>query len=412
MFRRCALPYDATPLSPEFSVPIADAPSASASPSAPSQSSASESAGDVWSDWSAWRRVVVVLLTVVAGLMVVAGLQATHTVSLPLVFGFFATLLLLPVQHFVNHRLPGDRFRWVGTMAAMAVFLITLAAMAGTLILIFYTLRAGNIEGYQRSITSGLGQVQTWIQSNLGLDIQSGQASTWERYGDRITGWVRTGMYTGLGLTVFLVLVFFFTMLMLLEAHLWNDKVRDVFTSPRARKVVDAVDASARKVRQYLWVRTKVSMISGLAHVAFLWAMGVDFWWVWGIVAFAFNYVPNIGSILSAIPPILVAWADPNGGLWWAAAVAGGLFVMEQVIGNLVDPKLQGKALSLSPLVVLVGLLFWSWVWGVGGALLAVPITATLVVICAHIPSLVPIAEMLRSSPDDDVAPESGTAEV
>ena len=365
-----------------------------------------------WSDWSAWRRVVATLLAIVAGIMIIWLLQTTHTVSLPLAFGFFATLLLLPVQHLVNRRLPDGRFQWLGTAAAMGVFVLVLLAMAGAIALIGYTFHTGDISGYQESFASALSRVQSWAKNTFGLDIGGGDASTWQRHGDSITAWVRTGLYTTLDVIVFLVLVFFFTLLMLLEAHLWGDKVRDVFTSDRAHRILDAVDASARKVRQYLWVRTLVSLISGVTHGLFLWVMGVDFWYVWAIVAFALNYIPNIGSILSGIPPVLVAWADPEGGLWWALAVALGLATIEQIVGNFIDPKLQGRALTLSPLVVLVGLLFWSWVWGVGGALLAVPITATLIVICAHVPTLAPIAAMLRSSPDDDIAPESDSARV
>ena len=103
---------------------------------------------------------------------------------------------------------------------------------------------------------------------------------------------------------------------------------------------------------------------------------------VWALLTFALNYIPNLGSIVAVMPPSLMALVQhgPIRGL----ITLGGLAVIEQVIGNYVDPRMQGRRLQVSPVVVLVALVFWTWMWGVPVALLAVPMTVTLLAAAAH----------------------------
>ena len=109
---------------------------------------------------------------------------------------------------------------------------------------------------------------------------------------------------------------------------------------------------------------------------------------------FLLNYLPNIGSIIAGIPPTVLAFVQL--GFGWGLLAAGGLIVLEQIMGNFLDPRLQGRYLERL-LVVLLSVLLWGWIWGVPGALIAVPLTVTLILVCANTDALRPIAVLLAA---------------
>ena len=104
-------------------------------------------------------------------------------------------------------------------------------------------------------------------------------------------------------------------------------------------------------------------------------------------------------TIIAGIPPILLAFVQFGPGK--ALLVAGGLLAMEQVIGNFVDPRLQGRTLNVSSLVVLLSVILWGWIWGVPGALIAVPLTVTIILACSKVAMLRPIAVQLSGGEDN-----------
>lgn len=156
----------------------------------------------------------------------------------------------------------------------------------------------------------------------------------------------------------------------------------------------------AEKVRWFMVIRTVVGIVSGVLATTWLWLLGVDFAVFWGVLFFLLNYVPNIGSIIAGIPPTVLAFVQL--GFGWGLLAGGGLIVMEQVMGNFLDPRLQGRTLNVSSLVVLLSVLFWGWIWGVPGALIAVPLTVTLILICANTAALRPIAVLLSGEDEID----------
>jgi AI-2 transport protein TqsA len=128
--------------------------------------------------------------------------------------------------------------------------------------------------------------------------------------------------------------------------------------------------------------------------------MGVDFAPFWAVLVFFLNYLPNVGSIIAVTLASLLAFVQFGAG--WALLVAAGLTIIDQLLGNFLDPRLQGRTLNVSSLVVLLSVIFWGLIWGVVGALLAVPLTVTIMLICAQVPALEPVAVLLGGGPDDD----------
>jgi AI-2 transport protein TqsA len=126
--------------------------------------------------------------------------------------------------------------------------------------------------------------------------------------------------------------------------------------------------------------------------------MGVDFAVLWGLTAFLLNFIPNVGSILAAAPAVLVALVQLGAGP--AAGLAAGYLAINMTMGNVIEPRLTGASLGLSPLVVIVSLIFWSWLWGPVGMLLSVPLTTVVKICLESREDLRPIAVLL--GPADD----------
>lgn len=161
---------------------------------------------------------------------------------------------------------------------------------------------------------------------------------------------------------------------MLLEASSFPLKLRAVLADPETSFTY--FTAIAENINRYLALKTLVSLATGFAAWAWLAILGVDFAILWGLLAFLLNYIPNIGSIIAAVPPVLLALVQLGPGS--ALLVLIGFLVINAVLGSFLEPRLMGYGLDLSTLVVFVSLVAWQWVLGPVGMLLSVPLTMTL----------------------------------
>ena len=139
--------------------------------------------------------------------------------------------------------------------------------------------------------------------------------------------------------------------------------------------------SATKDTQRYLGIKTAVSLVTGLLAGFLCWAAGVDFFLLWGILAFVMNFIPAVGSLIASIPPILLALIAKDGGPTDAVVVAGGYGLINMFLDNFVQPTLLGKRFGLSILVVVLCVLFWGWLWGVIGIVLAVPLTMILKVV-------------------------------
>jgi AI-2 transport protein TqsA len=338
---------------------------------------------------NATPKAVVGLLAVIATIMAAWALKWSAVVTMPLAFAFFVAILVHPIERSLAAHLP-DKLEWLGVVCAMLtvvgtlVFAIALISFALEPVVARAPQYADELQRQWESLRAwgtrnGLPlprspDLETALGSNGIQSLVSGLTSAWE-------------------MLAFLLLVFFFTLLMLLEASAWRRKTVVALDERQRAAVLKTVPVVAHKVRRFLLIRTVLGVVSGLVATAWLWLMGVDFAPFWGVLFFLLNYLPNVGSIIAGIPPTLLAFVQF--GFGWALLVAGGLFAMEQVIGNFLDPRLQGRTLNISSLVVLLSVILWGWIWGVPGALIAVPLTVTIVVVCANVATLRPIAVLL-----------------
>ncbi len=195
------------------------------------------------------------------------------------------------------------------------------------------------------------------------------------------------------------IIVVFLVLLALSEGPTWRRKLGGLWPAGDA-SWQHALDTVSRKLRSFLLVRAAMGLLSALLYVGWLWLFGLDLLLVWGVITFLLGFVPNLGSVISGVLPALYALVTRD--LQTAALVSVGLLAIEQIIGNFLDPRFQGRQVAVSPVVVLVAILLWGWIWGVAGALLAVPMTVSVLVTFAHVPALRPVALLLSNQATSD----------
>ncbi len=181
-------------------------------------------------------------------------------------------------------------------------------------------------------------------------------------------------MVSFLGTTVLVIIL---TVFMLTEARMFGRRMDAICEArgPNIQRMLTAL----RDTQRYLGIKTAISLVTGLMAGTLCWAAGIDFWPLWGILAFALNYIPVVGSVIAGVPPTLLALlvsGPPH-----AVAVMGGYLLINTFLGNVLEPMLMGRRFGLSTLVVLVSVIFWGWLWGPIGMLLAVPLTMVVKVL-------------------------------
>ena len=192
-------------------------------------------------------------------------------------------------------------------------------------------------------------------------------------------------------------MVTLFVVFQLLEATSFRTKLDKAFEGPRALQIIKISTDVMSQITRYLSIKFIISAFTGIIVGVALKIIGVEFAVVWGVIQFVFNFIPNIGSIavgLAATSFALVQfWPNPT------PVIATGFIMIatNMSIGSIMEPRIMGDRLGLSPLVVLVSLLLWGWIWGFAGLILAVPMMAIIKIVCENVPMLEPISILLGS---------------
>ena len=197
--------------------------------------------------------------------------------------------------------------------------------------------------------------------------------------------------------TTFLILLFM--LFILAGAGDLAGKVRFAFPEKHAARIGDVITGIDTKVRQYLVTKTLISLGTGLMTFFFLLILDVDFPLIWGLLAFVLNYIPNIGSVIAVLFPFFLSLLQFDS-LTVPLLVLLLLGGIQMVMGNVVEPRIMAFRLNLSPLLVLVSLIFWGWLWGLLGMMLAVPLTATVKIIAENLEPLKPLSVLMSGVMD------------
>nr|WP_243730909.1 AI-2E family transporter [Rubellimicrobium sp. CFH 75288] len=222
------------------------------------------------------------------------------------------------------------------------------------------------------------------------------------RFGDRVLGAAGGVAAAVLNATTAviagLVIVIFVSFLLLLESGQWHRKIQEVTSRHAEWRLLESAEVIAGKVRSYVLVQGAIGLATAALYGIWLWFFDVGLLLVWVSLTFLLTFIPVLGALVAGVLPVAYSLLTQDFGT--ALVVGLGILAIEQVMGNVVEPRVQGNNIALSPLVVLLSLLFWGWVWGLAGALLAVPVTVSLVVLGAQVPALRPWALLLSDQTD------------
>lgn len=310
-----------------------------------------------------------VIVTLAAVVVVIYGMQMAKVLLIPLLIAAFLALITVrPMLWLQQKRVPSF-------LAAMiiVIMIVLILAVVGTILGSSIADFTAALPGYQARLDIIVDRMLDFFVRHL-----KGDASI-QSLGDMIDpGWamgLAAAILNSLKDVLTNTFLIIFTMIfILLEASSAGTKIEAAFG--RSANSLQRPRKFLRDLGRYLGIKTIVSVATGLCAGVLTWSIGLDFPLLWAMLAFLLNYIPTIGSIIAAVPAILLALVQL--GPTAAGATAIGFAVINVIFGNVVEPRMMGYGVGISPLVVFVGLVFWGWVFGPVGMLLSVPLTMAL----------------------------------
>lgn len=201
------------------------------------------------------------------------------------------------------------------------------------------------------------------------------------------------------------VLIIIYVGFLLLEQGNFNAKLSAlVGNEVRERSVRRIIHRIRKDVQKYISIKMFTSLLTGVLSYLVLRALGVDFPEVWGVLIFLLNFIPTVGSIIATIFPATIALAQSTDGIALSLIVLVSIGALQVCIGNILEPRLMGTSLNLSPVVILFNLALWGYIWGVAGMFLCVPFLIITTIVLSHFPRTRPIAILLSSNGKIDIA--------
>ena len=313
-------------------------------------------------NFSAATRVLFVLAAFV---IVVAGMRAAESIMVTfLLSGFFAIICAPPFLIMQRKGLPA----WLSLILVVlfiSLFQLLLLSIITTSLNDF----SKDLPVYQQKLRGLLGAIVTQLNA-IGLDIPRGKLM--QHFDPSTLFKLAVDTLGGLGSVLSNSFLIILTVIfMLFEGASLPAKLTRAFgeNSDHMRHI----ERFLENVKQYMTIKVLISLATGFLIYVWLWVIGIEYPLLWALIAFLFNFIPNIGSIIAAVPAMLLALLQ-LGPLYMLLTAAGYLFV-NLVMGNVIEPRYMGKGLGLSTLVVFLSLVFWGWVLGPVGMLLSVPLT-------------------------------------
>jgi AI-2 transport protein TqsA len=330
-----------------------------------------------------WVHASLALIAIVA---VFFAIRIASSVFAPIACALFVIAIVWPLQNRLQAHTP--------KLVALAIVMLAIVIVFAT----FATLVAWGFGRIARSLVADAerfqqlyGQAAAWLEAH-GIGI----ATLWaEHFNARWLVRAVQGVAGQLNTTIgFWLVVLVYVILGLLEVDDAERRVRVMENRHAAHVLLEGCAKTAAKFRKYLVIRTQMSVVTGVLVWALASAAGLQLAAEWGVIAFALNYIPFIGPFVATMFPTLFALAQFAS---WQAALA--LFVclnvIQFVIGSYIEPRVSGSALAISPFVVLFSVFFWTFLWGLFGAFIGVPITIALLTFCAQHPSTRWLADLL-----------------
>lgn len=301
--------------------------------------------------------------------IVIAGMKAAAEMLVPFLLSAFIGILCAPPLFWLESRKVPTPLAVTLVISVIGIAAAIISAVVGASVSDF----ANQLPVYQEKLAGEKAALLAWLSSH---GIEAPIALIKEQVNPGAAMNMVTNVLSSLGGVLTDSFLIFLTVLFILfEASSLPEKLKRAIDNPESL-AEDSVKRFNMSVKKYLIIKSWVSLGTGLWVGILLVTLGVDYPILWGLLAFMLNFVPNIGSIIAAIPAVLLAFIQLGTGT--ALLTAGGYIIANIVMGNIIEPRYLGQGLGLSTLVVFVSLIFWGWVLGPVGMLLSIPLTMIL----------------------------------
>ena len=302
------------------------------------------------------------ILAIAATIVIIFAAQAASSILVPFLFAVFLSIIFMPLVNWLsNYRVP------LG-FSVLIVVLLIISILTITAIFI-----SAQIAGFTERLPfyeDLLNQKVTDLAANFGQELTVTQILNQFELASPMT--LAANLFNGMqGLFANFVLIILSVIFLLLEASTFPAKIGLI--TGWSSEDPDYFKRFTFSMQHYLSIKTVISFFTGLLATAIALLVGLDYALLWGLLAFLLNYIPNIGSLIAAVPPVILAFIQL--GILESSLVALGYLAINLLIGGILEPRIMGRRLGLSTLVVFLSLVFWGWVFGAAGMLLSVPLT-------------------------------------
>lgn len=314
------------------------------------------------------------LMVFASTIVILAGLKAAADIIVPFLLAAFIALLCTTPLLWLNRR---------GIPNTLSV-IIVLVGLLGISIVLGITV-GSSLKKFTKALPTYRTSLQKQTEglvaylSEKGLNVDEYRESVTETIDpSSAMGMAGTTLKKASGVLTNGFLILLTVVFILLEAVSMPKKLNRVLKHPE--KTLAGFDTFVHSVKHYLFIKTIVSAITGLLAGIATAVIGIDFPILWGVLAFALNFVPNIGSFIAAFPPLLLGTVQHGPKAIVSVSIC--YIAINVIMGNIIEPRLTGQGLGLSTLVVFLSLIFWGWLLGPVGMLLSVPLTMIVKIAC------------------------------
>ncbi|MGX2950436.1 AI-2E family transporter [Ursidibacter sp. B-7004-1] len=338
-----------------------------------------------------------ILLTIAAIVIILAGVKLSAEIIIPFLLSLFIAIICSPIIKVMTARkVP----LWLAITLLFVLFIVISFFLVG---LINSTVRefALSIPTYKILLSQRIADLLVLAERwNISLSISRDDIMN-ELDPSRIMNLVTSLLLSFSGVVTNIFVLLLVVVFMLFEAPTAKHRLAIALSSNKSAvaEQENHINRILQGVISYLGVKTLVSLLTGFCIWVLLELMGVQYAVLWATLSFLLNYIPNIGSILAGVPIIVQALLLNGFSVGFGVAI--GVITINMIIGNVLEPRMMGRTLGLSTLVVFLSLLFWGWILGTVGMLLSVPLTMALKIALESSPSTVRYALLLGDVPEE-----------
>jgi AI-2 transport protein TqsA len=300
--------------------------------------------------------------------IIIAGMKAARSILVPFLLSVFISIICSPLLFWLRRKgLP----MWAALASVVAIILlggVLIAGMAGASLNNF----TKSIPAYQTELLEKFSEISSLLH-NVGVSLPEKEILSYIDPGAAMN--FASKILSGLGMVLSNAFLIFITVIfILLEAATFHSKLTSILGPSTSR--IGFFYKFTENINRYMVIKTWISLGVGLFVAIWCLVLGIDYPIIWGILAFVLNYVPAIGAIIAGVPVVLLALVQ--NGILIASLAAGGFLAIHIIVGNILEPRIMGKGLGLSTLIVFLSLVFWGWVLGPVGMLLSIPLTMAI----------------------------------